>query len=177
MASNKNLFYKLYSTSNNVVNSGYTCNSAVDENNTSFDIIGSVSSGSAGTITDSNGNPLSNIDLSQIHASGITQYTTETRILQPHSATVLQGQEFGLSAASYYYVIPKQLEKTEGYEKYIDCDFDVIYNNFAPKRFHIRTAANGQTSFVKEINDAFKKYNILISFKIFSLIGSIEQNH
>ena len=64
MASNKNLFYKLYSTSNNVVNAGYTCNSAIDENETSFDIIGSVSGGSAGTITDSNGNPLSNIDLS-----------------------------------------------------------------------------------------------------------------
>jgi len=64
MASNKNLFYKLYSTSNKVVNSGYTCNSAIDENDTSFDIIGSVSGGSAGTITDSNGNPLSNIDLS-----------------------------------------------------------------------------------------------------------------
>ena len=174
MASNKNLFYKLYSTSNKVVNSGYTCNSAIDENDTSFDIIGSVSGGSAGTITDSNGNPLSNIDLSQIHASGITQYTTETRILQPHSATVLQGQEFGLSAASYYYVIPKQLKETEGYEKYIDCDFDVIYNNFAPKRFHIHTAADGQTSFVKEINDAFKKYNILVSASIQDEVDEID---
>lgn len=63
MASNKNLFYKLYSTSNNVINAGYICNSAIDENDTSFDIIGSVSGGSAGTITDSNGNTLSNIDL------------------------------------------------------------------------------------------------------------------
>ena len=64
MSSNKNLFYKLYSTSNNVINAGYTCNSAIDENDTSFDIIGSVSGGSAGTITDSNGSTLSNIDLS-----------------------------------------------------------------------------------------------------------------
>ena len=63
MASNKNLFYKLYSTPNNVINAGYICNSAIDENDTSFDIIGSVSGGSAGTITDSNGNTLSNIDL------------------------------------------------------------------------------------------------------------------
>lgn len=174
MASNKNLFYKLYSTPNNVINAGYTCNSAIDENDTSFDIIGSVSGGSAGTITDSNGNSLSNIDLSQIHAGGITQYTTETRILQPHSATVLQGQEFGLSAASYYYVIPKQLKDTEGYEKYIDCDFDVIYNNFSPMRFHVHTDANGQTSFIKEINDAFQKYNILVSASIQNEVDEID---
>ena len=174
MSSNKNLFYKLYSTPNNVINAGYTCNSAIDENDTSFDIIGSVSGGSTGTITDSNGNSLSNIDLSQIHAGGITQYTTETRILQPHSATVLQGQEFGFSAASYYYVIPKQLKETEGYEKYIECDFDVIYNNFAPKRFHIHTAADGQTSFIKEINDAFQKYNILISVSVQNEVDEID---
>ena len=39
MTSNKNLFYKLYSTPNNVINSGYTCNSAIDENDTSFDLM------------------------------------------------------------------------------------------------------------------------------------------
>ena len=36
MSSNKNLFYKLYSTSNHVINAGYTCNSAIDENDTSL---------------------------------------------------------------------------------------------------------------------------------------------
>ena len=38
---NKNLFYQLYSHSNDVVNSGYVCQTAVDENDTSFDISGS----------------------------------------------------------------------------------------------------------------------------------------
>ena len=72
------------------------------------------------------------------------------------------------------YIIPKQLKETEGYEKYIDCDFDVIYNNFAPKRFHIHTAADGQTSFIKEINDAFQKYNILVSVSIQNEVDEID---
>ena len=64
---NKNLFYQLYSKNNNVANSGYACTSTINEEDTSFDI-----SGSEGQITDSNGNILASIDLSTIHAAGIT---------------------------------------------------------------------------------------------------------
>lgn len=166
MSSNKNLFYKLYSTNNNVVLSGYTCNSAIDEADTSFDITTDINGKSNGTITDSNGNTLSTIDLSSIHASGISQYTTETRIIQPHSCCVIQGQEYGLACASYYYVIPKQVKDAEQYEYYLDCDFDVVYNNFAPKKFHIHTVADGHTSFTKQINDLFKKYNIEVAVSL-----------
>ena len=81
MSTNKNLFYNLYSTSNNVVKAGYTCTSVIDENDTSFDITTNINGGSAGTITDSNGNTLASIDLSDLHISGITQYNSETRIL------------------------------------------------------------------------------------------------
>ena len=90
MSSNKNLFYNLYSNSNKTVSSGYICNSAVDESGTSFDITAN-SNGSAGVITDSNGNTLSSIDMSTIHTEGLTQYNTETRILQPYSCCLLQG--------------------------------------------------------------------------------------
>ena len=64
---NKNLFYQLYSKNNNVANSGYACTSTINEKDTSFDI-----SDSEGQITDSNGNILASIDLSTIHAAGIT---------------------------------------------------------------------------------------------------------
>lgn len=87
---NKNLFYQLYSRSNDVTNSGYVCQTAIDENDTSFDI-----SGSEGQITDSNGDILSSIDLSGIHVDGLTQYNTETKILQPNCAYVIQGPEHG----------------------------------------------------------------------------------
>lgn len=67
-SSNQNLFYNLYSSTNNVVvNSGYVCTSAVNEEQTSFDIVGSQ-----GVITDSNGNTLASIDMSTLHAEGIT---------------------------------------------------------------------------------------------------------
>lgn len=67
-SSNQNLFYNLYSSTNNVVvNSGYVCTSAVNEEQTSFDIVGSQ-----GVITDSNGNTLASIDMSALHAEGIT---------------------------------------------------------------------------------------------------------
>ena len=166
MSSNKNLFYKLYSITNNVVNAGYTCSSAINEEDTSFDITTSVSGGSAGTITDSNGNTLASIDLNDIHAGGISQYNTETRILQPHSCCVLQGQEFGLACASYYYVIPKQIEDVDNYEYYINCDFDVIYDNFSPFKFHVHTVADGKTSFIKQINKIFKDNNIEVAVSV-----------
>ena len=50
---NSNLFYQLYSKSNDLTQSGFTCLSAIDEKDTSFDI-----SGSNGEITDSNGNTI-----------------------------------------------------------------------------------------------------------------------
>ena len=74
---NKNLFYQLYSKDNSIANSGYVCQSALNENDTSFDI-----SGSEAQITDSNGDILASVDLSEIHAAGITQSNVETKILQ-----------------------------------------------------------------------------------------------
>ena len=68
---NKNLFYSLYSHSQEKLNPGYVCNTAVDETAVSFDI-----QGSDGVITDSNGSTLSTIDLSAVHAAGLTQYNT-----------------------------------------------------------------------------------------------------
>jgi len=110
-----------------VTNPGYACRSAVDESDTSFDI-----SNTNGVITDSNGKDLATIDMTKIHAEGLTQYNTETRILQPHSCYLLQGQEYGLSCATYYYIIPEEIQATENYEKYVESDFDIIYNNFCP---------------------------------------------
>lgn len=176
MSSNKNLFYNLYSTTNNIANSGYICSSAIDERGTSFDITASATGGSNGVITDSNGHTLNNIDMSKIHASQLTQYNTETRVLQPHSGCVLQGQEFGLACATYYYVIPKHVKETDRYEYYIDCDFDIIYNNFAPKKYHVGVKANSTTSIVSLINKSLAKHNIEIAVSIQSLRDEIDGN-
>ncbi len=77
---NSNLFYQLYSHSNDMAQSGFVCSNAIDEADTSFDIINDN-----GEITDSNGNVLASIDLSQLHVDNLTEYYTETKILQPKS--------------------------------------------------------------------------------------------
>jgi hypothetical protein len=62
-----NLFKSLYSTDHTYQSSGYTCLSAINESETSFDI-----SGDSGVITDSNGDTLASIDLSSIHVGDIS---------------------------------------------------------------------------------------------------------
>ena len=175
MSANKNLFYNLYSKSNNVITAGYTCNSAIDESDTSFDITVNANGKSAGVITDSNGKSIANIDLSEIHVSDITQYTTETRILQPHSCYVLQGQEYGIARAEYYYIIPKHVKETDGYEYYINCDFDIIYDNFSPFKLHVHIDADGYNSITKLINDQLKKNNVLISTNLCELHDNVDK--
>ncbi|WQJ53907.1 MAG: hypothetical protein [Wendovervirus sonii] len=165
MSSNKNLFYDLYSKNNNIVNAGYTCSNAVDETDTSFDIMASTQ-GSIGAITDSNGSILSSINLNDIHAAGITQYNMETRILQPYSCCLLQGNEYGLARASYYFIIPEKIIKLFNYEKYVSCSFDIIYNNFAPYRFHIDIKADGENSFIDLINGELDNNNVNVSVSL-----------
>ena len=158
---NKNLFYSLYSHSQEKLNPGYVCNTAVDETAVSFDI-----QGSDGVITDSNGSTLSTIDLSAVHAAGLTQYNTETRIIQPYSCCLLQGQEYGLANAAYYFLIPKHFQETEDYEKYCNVELDVVYNNFTPEVFHVSVKANERDSIADLLNDAFDKNNINVSVSL-----------
>lgn len=156
-----NLFYQLYSRSNNTLQSGYVCNSAVDEADTSFDI-----SDGAGVITDSNGSTLSSIDLSQIHADGLTQYATDAKILQPYSACLIQGPDQGLAYASYFYKLPYKVKSTEGYESYLDVDFDLIYNTCNTLKYHVEWRADGKTSFVAGINNNLSEVQIPVQISI-----------
>lgn len=119
---NDNLFYKLYSKPNDISNSGFVCNSAVDENDTSFDI-----SGSEGQITDSNGDTLESIDLAQIHADGITEYYNETKIIGPQSAYLLQGNIVGETYAAQFFAIPYQIWSVAGYEPFVNIRCCVHY--------------------------------------------------
>lgn len=132
---NKNLFYQLYSKDKTPVNSGFTCSSAINEGDTSFDI-----SGTQGQITDSNGDILASIDLSQIHAAGITQYTVETKILQPHSAYLLQGNEYGETYKSMFFLVNKRIASLHNYESYCNLQFDIHYKQNNKKcHVHVNT--------------------------------------
>ena len=161
---NKNLFYQLYSHSNDVVNSGYVCQTAVDENDTSFDI-----SGSEAQITDSNGDILASVDLSSIHAAGITQYNVETKILQPKSAYLLQGNEYGETYKSQFFKIYKRISDVPGYADYCNLQFDILYRqNNKICNIHVNTKKVRTTfgSFVNIVQTQLNKLKVPVSISI-----------
>lgn len=136
MANSTNLFYQLYSNDkNSYVSAGYTCSSAINEADTSFDI-----TDSKGVITDSNGDTLASIDFSGVHASPTSEYSVQTKILQPFTSYLLQGNSFGLSYAAHYFKLCKELAEIDNYANYCDVQFDVTYShNFKTKSLHINT--------------------------------------
>ena len=161
---NKNLFYQLYSHPNDVVNSGYICQNAVDENDTSFDI-----SGSEAQITDSNGDVLASVPLSSIHAAGITQYNVETKILQPKSAYLLQGNEYGETFKSQFFKIYKRISDISGYENYCNLQFDILYKqNNKICNIHVNTKKIRLTpgSFINLVQTQLNKLKVPVSISI-----------
>ena len=161
---NKNLFYQLYSHPNDVVNSGYICQNAVDENDTSFDI-----SGSDAQITDSNGDVLASVPLSSIHAAGITQYNVETKILQPKSAYLLQGNEYGETFKSQFFKIYKRISDISGYENYCNLQFDILYKqNNKICNIHVNTKKIRLTpgSFINLVQTQLNKLKVPVSISI-----------
>lgn len=162
---NKNLFYQLYSTDSAVADSGYKCSSAIDESQTSFDI-----SGSDGQITDSNGDVIASIDLSELHVDDITEYNVETKILQPHSAYLLQGNEYGETYKSQFFLIHHLISTVEGYAEYCNIKFDILYKlNGKKHNVHVDTKTVRTTygSFVDIVQNQLNKLkaNITVSIK------------
>ena len=172
MASKNNVFYQLYSTDiKNYVESGYICDNAGNEQGTSFTI-----NDSAGQIIDSKGNVLASIDLSNVGAGGasgrdsgssstgggITEYVTTTKILQPHTAYLLQGTDFGLAYETTFYKIHKDLVDVDYFDVWCNVEFDVQYNSeFHADSCHINTEKYRETnkgseeSFIDIINSVF----------------------
>ena len=161
---NKNLFYQLYSRDNSVADSGYKCSSSINEDDTSFDI-----SGSQGQITDSNGDILASIDMSTIHAAGITQYNVETKILQPHSAYLLQGNEYGETYKSQFFLINEVISTVEDYESYCNIGFDILYKqNNKNCNVHVESSAIRESygSFVNLVQNQLIKLKVPVSISI-----------
>lgn len=172
MASKNNVFYQLYSSDiKNYVESGYVCDNALNEQGTSFTI-----NDNAGQIIDSKGNVLASIDLSNVGAGGasgsdsgspttgggITEYTTNTKILQPHTAYLLQGTDFGLAYETSFFKIHKDLVDVDYFDVWANVEFDVQYNSeFHAQSCHINTEKyreknkGSEESFIDIINAVF----------------------
>ena len=164
MSNNRNLFYQLYSKPSDIQQSGYVCSSAIDEKQTSFDI-----SGSEAQVTDSNGDTLSSISLSGIHVDELTQYNTETKILQPNSTYLLQGNEYGQAHKSFYFKINSVISNIHRYENYCNIGFDIAYHQKNKiQNVHVMSYDMRKTygSFIKIVQTQLNKLKIPVTISI-----------
>lgn len=158
---NTNLFYQLYSTSNDITTSGFQCSSAVDEMDTNFKI-----SDTLGEITDSNGESLASIDLSGINAPEITEYMTETKVLGPQSAYLLQGNVSGDTYAAQFFPFHYDIQCKEFYGDFINVSFDIHYvncNTLKCTRIDTRKTRTEPGDVCELINDALANAGISVA--------------
>lgn len=134
-----NMFHSLFSKNpnNKYVQSGYVCESATDTTGTSGDF---SSAGSTFDITNSNGTPIASLDLSGVHISPITEFKSETKILQPYTNYLISGIDFGLAYATQMFRICKELDEVSNWEEFADIEFDINYSSqFKTESLHINT--------------------------------------
>lgn len=155
--SSHNLFKALYSRDDSKIQSPFVCNSALNLDDTSFDI-----SNTQGVITDSNGKTLSSINLESIHAAGITQYNTETRIIQPNSYFVLQGQEFGYAYTTYYFILPEITKEYTQWEEFMELDMDIVYDMNLHYTLHINILPKENETIIDKLNEFFSNNDIQV---------------
>ena len=65
--------------------------------------------------------------MSTIHADEINEYYTETKILQPYSAYLLQGNVVGDTYAAQFFPIIREIAEKENYSSFINIKFDIHY--------------------------------------------------
>lgn len=158
---NTNLFYQLYSTSNDVTASGFQCSNAIDEMDTNFKITDTL-----GEITDSNGDTLASIDLADIKAKELTEYFTETKILGPQSAYLLQGNVTGDTYAAQFFPIHYDIQCKEYYSDFINVSFDIHYvkcNTMSCVHIDTRKTRTEAGDACELINEALSNANISVS--------------
>lgn len=136
-----------------------TCNgSSADD--MSFDI-----TGSEGVISD-NANTLASIDLSDVHV-GMTQYTSDMKIIEPYSYVYIKGMSFGETLMSKSYgQLPESFTDTDGWEYNIATMFAIKYTQDGKtitKSVKIESDSTIDLNFIDAINQYFENNNINIT--------------
>lgn len=170
--STNNLFYQLYSNKKqSYVSSQYVCSDAANEEDTQFAI-----EDSAAVITDSEGNTLASLDLSSVSdgTDGITDYTTETKVLQGNSALLVQGPDFGLSNETHYFRVCDKMTSVDDFDGYVNAEFDItVVSKFKCKTIHVNTASvredGSSDSVVDLINTILCKLSIPVTASLESI--------
>lgn len=126
-----NLFQSLYNSgSKNYVNSGYVCDGDLSNNS---DMTAEYAVDENGdpvlVINDANGNSVATQPLGNITVEPVFEYESKVKVLQPNSCYYIQGPEFGQSYTTEYFKICKELVEVQGWENYVNVEFDITYSN------------------------------------------------
>lgn len=162
-----NLFGQIYpSDDNNFVSSGYVCETAQDVDGNQFAI-----SDSEAQIQDSNEEELASIDLSKMISKPVYEWQTQNIILQANTSSILFGQSYGLSYEALHFLIPKELQETDGYEEYASVEFDLSWTvNYEEKDVHIDTKdmhdGNNRKSCWEDVQEILDTLEIPISVSV-----------
>ena len=177
MAESVNIFRKLYgNNATTYTGSGYVCQGQ------QYDELGSYFSVEKGEVKvmDSADNVLTSISLDKIGAGGgvgvhegssthggsVTQYNSNSVILQPHSTLLLQGTDYGLNKQESFYYIPEKCASVLNFDAWCDIVFDLEYvDNFEPIVKHIDTSKvrDNRDSFIKTANKILKGLGLNIT--------------
>lgn len=118
----------------------YICSSESDaaSNTISFDD-GKV------VLTDSNGDTLHSLDLSSVLVRPVSQWASNSIILNPGEVKFLTGLEYGRSLKSMYFRLPKEIlpniETVDNWKDFLSLEFDILYTeNLQLEDYHVKVS-------------------------------------
>ena len=114
-------------------------------------------------LRNSNGDTVVSFDLSKIDETEISEYAINSVIVNPGEAILLKGLEYGKSYEDAYFEIPSILTAYQGWESYVNVEFDVTwFSSLVRKSVNIRTLdpSIGTTDIVSRVNDAISAVGI-----------------
>ena len=114
-------------------------------------------------LRDSNENLISSINLGNINVSGISEWASNSVIINPGESILLPGLEYGKSYETIYFRIPDNIIQYNGFENYLNAEFDIFFSsNFKLRSYHIQISLdkNNITDICSRINQVISGASI-----------------
>ena len=110
-------------------------------------------------LRDSNDNLISSVNLGNINVSGISEWASNSVVVNPSESILLPGLEYGKSYETICFRIPDNIILYNGFENYLNAEFDIFFStNFKLRSYHIRISLDNSN-----ISDICSRINQVIS--------------
>ena len=135
-------------------NSNYKCSMQTSENENMV-----VFGNKTLELRDSNDNLISSVNLENINVSGISEWASNSVVVNPGESILLPGLEYGKSYETICFRIPDNIIQYNGFENYLNAEFDIFFStNFKLRSYHIRISLDNNN-----ISDICSRINQVIS--------------